>query len=128
MACNRETMKTIELAQVGGSLAEYAQDVGDEPLILTLHGEPRAAIIAYKDLSSTYSLQTEAEEEIIPQEGESLLSYLARVEAQYKAEGGIPLEQVKRELGMTSSLEHLPIAVYPKRSLNHANRPEGTPP
>ncbi len=121
MACDRETMKTIELEQIGGSLAEYAQNVGDEPLILTLHGEPRAAIIAYKNLSSTYSPQTEAEEEIIPQEGESLLSYLARVEAQYKAKGGIPLGQVKRELGMASSLEHVPITVYPKRSLNHAN-------
>ncbi len=38
-------MKTLEMADAVASLAEYAQDVGKEPILLTVGGKPVAALV-----------------------------------------------------------------------------------
>lgn len=38
-------MKTLEMAQATAPLSEYAQDVSKEPVILTVGGEPVAALV-----------------------------------------------------------------------------------
>jgi hypothetical protein len=36
-------MKTVEMAQATAPLSEYAKDVGEEPVIVTVDGKPVAA-------------------------------------------------------------------------------------
>jgi PHD/YefM family antitoxin component YafN of YafNO toxin-antitoxin module len=43
-------MKTIELSQATGTLAEYATDLGDEPVILVAEATPVAALVSLKNL------------------------------------------------------------------------------
>ncbi len=95
-------MRTIEINQATGSLAEYVADADREPIILTREGEPYAAIITYENLKALQRGQTKRSPILVPDDGESLLSYLGRVEARYKTEGGIPLEEVERRYGLRS--------------------------
>jgi antitoxin (DNA-binding transcriptional repressor) of toxin-antitoxin stability system len=39
-------VKTIEVTDATASLAEYARDLGQEPVIVTIQGKPVAALVA----------------------------------------------------------------------------------
>ncbi len=93
-------MRTVEINQATGSLAEYVADARREPVILTREGQPYAAIITYEELKALQSGRGKRSPILVPEDGESLLSYLGRVETKYKAEGGIPLEEVELRYGL----------------------------
>ena len=45
-------MKTIELSTATRSLAEYANEIGDEIVVLTADNEPVAAIVSLKHIDT----------------------------------------------------------------------------
>lgn len=83
-------MKTLEMADAVAPLAEYAQDVSKEPVILTIGGKPVAALVAIKNADlETVTLSTH------PQ----FLALIERSRAHQKAEGGISAGEMRRRLG-----------------------------
>ena len=73
-------MKTLEMAQATAPLAEYAQNVDKEPVVLTLGGRPVAALVAIENADlETVTLSTH------PQ----FLALVERSRARQRAEGGI---------------------------------------
>lgn len=83
-------MKTLELAEATASLADYAQAIQEEPVIVTVNGKPVAALlpIGNADLE-TVTLSTS------PQ----FLALIERSRARHRAEGGISSEEMRRRLG-----------------------------
>lgn len=45
-------MKTLELSEATASLASYAQDATNEPVIITVDGQPYVALVTANDLTS----------------------------------------------------------------------------
>jgi antitoxin (DNA-binding transcriptional repressor) of toxin-antitoxin stability system len=83
-------MKILEVAQATASLAEYAGDVKNEPLILTINGKPVAALVPLENADvETVTLSTH------PQ----FLALIERARARQKTEGGISSEEMRRRLG-----------------------------
>jgi antitoxin (DNA-binding transcriptional repressor) of toxin-antitoxin stability system len=82
-------MKMLEMAKATAPLAEYAQDVGKEPVILTVGGIPVAALvpIANADLE-TVTLSNHPD----------FLALIERSLARQKAEGGISGAEMRRRL------------------------------
>jgi antitoxin (DNA-binding transcriptional repressor) of toxin-antitoxin stability system len=84
-------MKTLELTKATASLAEYAQDVKKEPVILTSGGKPVAALVAVENADlETATLSTH------PQ----FLALIERSRSRQKAEGGISSQEMHRRLGL----------------------------
>ena len=84
-------MKIIELVQATASLAEYAQDAGKEPMIITSGGKPVAALVPIENADlETVTLSTH------PQ----FLALIERSRARQKAEGGISSAEMRRRLGV----------------------------
>ncbi len=82
-------MKTLELTQATATLVDYLQNMGPETHILSIDGQPVAALMPLENLGmETISLSTNPE----------FLGILAESRASLKAEGGIPLAEVKRRL------------------------------
>jgi antitoxin (DNA-binding transcriptional repressor) of toxin-antitoxin stability system len=83
-------MKTLEVAQATAPLADYARDVKNEPLILTMNGTPVAALIPLENADvETVTLSTH------PQ----FLALIERSRTRQKTEGGISSEEMRRRLG-----------------------------
>lgn len=90
-------MKTLEMADALAPLAEYAQDVSREPVILTVGGKPVVALVAIENADlETVTLS------IHPR----FLALIERSRRRQKAEGGISSEEMRRRLG----LQHLTAA------------------
>jgi antitoxin (DNA-binding transcriptional repressor) of toxin-antitoxin stability system len=86
-------MRTIEMNQATAPLAEYAEEVSQEPLILTVDGKPVAALVAIENADlKTVTLSTN------PQ----FLALIERSRACQKAEGGISSSEMRRRLGIES--------------------------
>lgn len=84
-------MKTLEMVQATAPLAEYAQDVGKEPVIITVDGKPVAALVPIENADlETVKVGTH------PQ----FLALIERSRARQKAEGGISSAQMRRRLGL----------------------------
>jgi prevent-host-death family protein len=84
-------MKTIELDAATESLAEYAREVGEGPVILTLNGKPVAALVAIEDTDlESLSLSTH------PQ----FVTLIERSRARLQTEGGISSDEMRRRLGL----------------------------
>ena len=84
-------MKTIEMDEAVAPLAEYAQDVDKEPVILTIDGKPVAALVAIENADlETVTLSTH------PQ----FLALIERSRARQKAQGGISPEEMRQRLGL----------------------------
>ena len=82
-------MKTLELADATAPLAEYARNVGEEPLILTRAGKPVAALMPIANADcETPSLGTNAD----------FLNLIERSRARQAVEGGISSEGIRRRL------------------------------
>jgi antitoxin (DNA-binding transcriptional repressor) of toxin-antitoxin stability system len=84
-------MKTIELVQATAPLAEYAQEVSKELIIVTVGGKPVAALVSIENADlETVTLSTH------PQ----FLALIERSRARQKAEGGISSAEMRRRLGL----------------------------
>ena len=84
-------MKTIELVQATASLAEYAQDVDKEPVIITVGGKPVAALVAIENADlETVTLSTH------PQ----FMALIERSRTRQREEGGISSAEMRRRLGV----------------------------
>ena len=82
-------MKTLELVQATAPLVEYAQQLSREPVILTVDGNPVAALMSIEDTDwETVALSTH------PQ----FLALIERSRARQKAEGGISSTEMRRRL------------------------------
>lgn len=87
-------MKTVELAQATASLEEYASQLTEEPVILTDHGTPVAALVSLANADrETVTLSTSPE----------FLAIIARSRARQEAEGGISTEEMRRRLQIPKS-------------------------
>jgi len=72
-------------------LAQYAQDVSKEPVILTVDGRPVAALVAIENADwETVSLSTDPR----------FLAIIERSRTRQTAEGGVPTEVMRRRLGV----------------------------
>ena len=84
-------MKTLDVGKATGPLAQYVRGVKKEPVIVTAHGKPVAALvyITAADLETT-TLSTHPK----------FLAILKRSLAQLEAGRGIPAEEMRRRLGI----------------------------
>ena len=82
-------MKTIEVNQATASLAEYAKEMNQEPLILTIDGRPVAALVSIQNADlETIRLSTD------PQ----FIALIERSRARQDQEGGISSADMRRKL------------------------------
>jgi prevent-host-death family protein len=82
-------VKTIELANATATLAEYTNDLGDEPVILTKNGKPIAALVSLENVDAeTLALST----------NQNFMELIEHARQQHQAEGGISAEEMRRRL------------------------------
>ena len=83
-------MKAIERTAATASLADYAADIGDDPLVVTSHGQPVAALVPIQNADmETVALSTSRE----------FLELIERSRARVRAEGGISSAEMRRRFG-----------------------------
>lgn len=83
-------MKVIEEADATATLAEYAAEIGSDPLIVTSEGRPVAALVPIENTDlETASLSTN------PQ----FIDLIERSRASVRAEKGVPGEEMRRRFG-----------------------------
>ena len=84
-------MKLLEMSDAVAPLAQYAQEISKEPVIVTVNGKPVAALFPVEDTDwETVTLSTH------PQ----FLALIERSRARQKTEGGISAEEMRRRLGV----------------------------
>lgn len=84
-------MKTLELNRATASLATYARHVKRDPVILTSHGKPVAALVVIKNVDwETIRLSTHPR----------FIAVIERSRARHKVEGGIGSDEMRRRLGL----------------------------
>jgi antitoxin (DNA-binding transcriptional repressor) of toxin-antitoxin stability system len=84
-------MKTLDMAEATAPLAQYAQNVGKEPVILTVGGTPVAALVAIENADlETVTLSTN------PQ----FLAIIERSRTRQTAEGGVSAGEMRQRLGV----------------------------
>ena len=87
-------MKIIERTDATDSLAKYAEQTADFPIIVTDHGQPIAALLSVPNADmETVSLSTN------PQ----FISLISRSRARQEKEGGISSEEMRRRLASPSA-------------------------
>ena len=83
-------MKVIERTDATASLADYAADIGNDPLVVTSHGQPVAALVPIQNADmETVALSTNRE----------FLDLIERSRARVRAEGGISSAEMRRRFG-----------------------------
>ncbi len=83
-------MKVIEQTAATASLADYAADIGNDPLVVTSHGQPVAALVPIQNADmETVALSTNRE----------FLDLIERSRARVRAEGGISSAEMRRRFG-----------------------------
>lgn len=86
-------MKTIELRSATGPLADYARDLHDEALVVTVDGKPVAALLPVENADAeTVSLSTNAK----------FLALIERSRARHAGEGGVSTEELRQRLGLST--------------------------
>lgn len=104
-------MKTMELDAATAPLADYAHHADDEPVVLTISGQPYAALLpideqAVRTMLHLYNEKLVQEERELDAEIEVLSNnpkFLALLEdaiASIKTEGTISDEEIRREFGL----------------------------
>lgn len=82
-------MKTIELTTATRPLSEYADEIGDEIVVLTANHKPIAAIVSLKDVDrESLALSTDA----------AFLALIGRARAEFAAGQTLSLEEMKRSV------------------------------
>jgi antitoxin (DNA-binding transcriptional repressor) of toxin-antitoxin stability system len=84
-------MRRLELTEATASLAQYAQELQEEPIIVTKDDKPVAALFALGDSDwETISLSLNP----------LFLDILDRSRARRRAEGGISQDEIERRFGI----------------------------
>ena len=84
-------MKTLEIADATGPLATYARKLRRRPLIVTRRGRPMVALVPLENVDlETLSLSSNPD----------FIALIESSRARYPAGTGIPLEVVRRRLGL----------------------------
>jgi len=84
-------MRKIEIDKAKGTLAEYTRGLKRVPVILTRRGKPVAALVSVKgDDWESIRLSTNPD----------FIRIIEHSRARQEAEGGIPIEEVRRRLGL----------------------------
>jgi len=84
-------MKVIEMSNAKATLAEYAKNVVNEPVVVTSDGKPVAALLSIDDIDlETVSLSTNPD----------FLAIIEHSRARLRAEGGISSQEMRRRLGL----------------------------
>jgi prevent-host-death family protein len=84
------SMKVIEEADATATLAEYAAEIGSDPLIVTSEGRPVAALVPIENTDlETASLSTNRQ----------FIDLIERSRASVRAGGGILGEEMRRRFG-----------------------------
>ena len=86
-------MKTVELKNAKKPLADYAKDVGRQAVLVVKNGKPVAV------LSSARGMDAES---IAVANSPKFAAIIERSRARHAAEGGIPIDEVRRRLGLTN--------------------------
>ena len=87
-------MKVLEVADATRSLADYASEVAEEPLVVTADGQPVAALMALHNADlETISLSTNPR----------FIELIERSRDRQKREGGISSAEMRRRLGLNSA-------------------------
>jgi len=83
-------MKVVEQDQATATLAAYAEEIGNGPVVVTDHGKPVAVLVPIENADlETVALSTN------PQ----FIELIERSHAQVRAEGGISSEEMRRRIG-----------------------------
>ena len=83
-------MKTLEISQATAPLADYAREVREEPVVVTMDGKPIAALVAIENADAeTVKLSTNPD----------FLALIERSRARQRADGGISSNEMRRRLG-----------------------------
>jgi prevent-host-death family protein len=84
-------IRTLDITEAIQPLAEYAQQVGTGPIVVTNRGRPVAVMVAIENADlETISLSTN------PQ----FLALIERSRVRQENEGGISSEEMRRRLGL----------------------------
>ena len=84
-------MKIIDLTEATETLATYAAEVAQEPVIITVAGKPVAALVAIENADlETVSLSTNPD----------FLALIERSRARHQAEGGRSSAELRRRFGL----------------------------
>ena len=87
-------MKVIDLTEATETLATYAAEVAQEPVIITVAGKPIAALVAIENADlETVSLSTNPD----------FLALIERARARHQAEGGLSSAELRRRLGLRNA-------------------------
>lgn len=82
-------MRTVDIAQATGPLADYVQEASTEPIIVTVEGKPVAAVVSIEN----------ADWETVRLSTDPFLALIERSRARQKAERGISASEMRRRLG-----------------------------
>jgi prevent-host-death family protein len=85
------TVKTLEISKATNSLAHYAKAVRRGPMVLTSRGRPVAALVSVLEMDR---------ESLALCSNPEFMAMIEESRACQKAKGGIPLEEVRRKLGI----------------------------
>jgi prevent-host-death family protein len=80
-------MRVIEKTEATATLAEYAEEIGKGPVIVTSGGRPVAALVPIENAD----LETAA-----PSTNRQFIDLIERSRARVRAEGGISSEEMRR--------------------------------
>jgi prevent-host-death family protein len=84
-------MRLVEISKATTSLGEYTRRLRKKPVVVTRKGKPVAALVPICDADAeTISLSTN------PQ----FIALIERSRQRMEAEGGIPIEEVRRRFGL----------------------------
>jgi hypothetical protein len=82
-------MKTIEMSTASKPLSEYASELDEDVVVLTLHDKPIAALVSLRDVDrESLSLSTNRD----------FLAIIDRAREEFREGRTLSLEEVKREV------------------------------
>jgi antitoxin (DNA-binding transcriptional repressor) of toxin-antitoxin stability system len=83
-------MKTVDLAKASKSLSAYADDLGEEPIILTVDDKPVAALVSLKNVDrESLTLSTSP----------AFLRLMQEAREELERGDSVSLQEIKREFG-----------------------------
>ena len=80
-------MKTLEMTKATAPLAEYAENITKEPVILTKHGKPVSALVSLEDVDT---------ETVKLSSNPKFMALIERSRAQRKSKGGISSAEMRK--------------------------------
>lgn len=84
-------MKRLELDEATGLLADYVRQLTNDPVVVTVNGDPVAALVAVEGMDwESFSLSTNPD----------FLDLIEQSRARHRAEGGLTSDEVRREFGL----------------------------